>query len=86
MQPFRFRIDGDDPLEMEKLVILVIEDFKIGMDHFPVERKSGDLTGRMITLPRFESASQKGLAPLEPFGLENSGAVIDVTSKILLLP
>ena len=49
VQPFRFRIDGNDSFEMEELILLVIEDFKIGMDHFPFERKSDDLTGQNDT-------------------------------------
>ncbi len=62
---------------MEKLILIVIKDFKIGMDHLPFERKSDDLTGQNDPFLWFEGASQEGLASLEPFGLQSAVTVID---------
>src|SRR4030042_358240 len=81
MQTFRFRIDRNDPFEMQHLILAFIEDFKIGVDHRPLEGKSRDLPGEDETPPRFEGSPQIGLASLKPFRLEDAVAVVEYRLK-----
>ena len=42
VQPFRLRIHGNDPFEMEEMIFFILENFKIGVNHLLFKRESPD--------------------------------------------
>ena len=78
MQTFRFRIKGNDPLEMKQAILfLFIQYFIVRMNHFLAKAKRPDVTRQDHLTSFFKNILEIGWVSHEPFGRKRSALIID---------